>query len=81
MRCCGLPLLHHVPPTQATGQRCRSATQHALLSSPVATGTWQHEVEAVDGKIVITRKDGSQAVLTYSEATSPAEVGAHLPWG
>ena len=43
---------------------------------PLSTwaGTWQHEVEAVDGKIVITRKDGSKAVLTYSEATSPADV-------
>ena len=28
----------------------------------------------MDGKIVITRKDGSKAVLTYSEATSPADV-------
>ena len=31
-------------------------------------------MEAVDGKIVITRKDGSQAVVTYSEAKSPADV-------
>lgn len=78
MRCCRLPLLHCRPQASAA---TRTACPHALLSSPVATGTWQHEVEAVDGKIVITRKDGSQAVLTYSEATSPAEVGAHLPWG
>lgn len=42
-------------------------------------GTWEHEVEAVDGKIVITRKDGSQAVLTYSEATSPADVRVAVP--
>ena len=31
-------------------------------------------MEAVDGKIVITRKDGSQVVVTYSESKTPADV-------
>ncbi|PRW57280.1 type I glyceraldehyde-3-phosphate dehydrogenase [Chlorella sorokiniana] len=48
-----------------------------LLKFDSIHGTWEHEVEAVDGKIVITRKDGSKVVLTYSEATSPADVD----WG
>lgn len=48
---------------------------------PLFEGTWPHEVEAVDGRIVITRKDGSQAVLTYSEASCPADVrGCPLLW-
>ena len=42
--------------------------------TPRRAGTWPHEVEAVDGRIVITRADGSQATLTYSGAASPADV-------
>lgn len=47
---------------------------HAHAHPRWPAGTWQHDVEAVDGKIVITRKNGSQATLTYSEASSPGEV-------
>ena len=55
-------------------QPARAAAPCPLRRPPAAAGTWQNEVEVVDGKIVITRRDGSQATLTYSEATSPAEV-------
>lgn len=43
-----------------------------------AAGTWDKEVEVEGGKIVITSKDGSRAVVTYSESKSPAEVGSAL---
>ncbi|EFN55997.1 hypothetical protein CHLNCDRAFT_145382 [Chlorella variabilis] len=53
-----------------------------LIKYDSVHGTWEHEVEAVDGKIVITRKDGSQAVITYSEAKSPAEASSPpVEWG
>lgn len=48
------------------------------LPPPAAhgAGTWGPEVEAEDGKIVITREDGSQAAIGYSEESDPAKARA-----
>ncbi len=48
---------------------CQQAVPHLLVP-----GTWPHEVDVVDGKIVVTKKDGSVLSISYSSATSPAEV-------
>ncbi|KAL4451734.1 hypothetical protein ABPG75_007396 [Micractinium tetrahymenae] len=45
-----------------------------LLKFDSVHGTWGPEVEAEGGKIVITRKDGSQAVVGYSEESDPAKL-------
>lgn len=45
-----------------------------LLKFDSVHGTWGPEVEAEDGKIVITREDGSQALVTYTEESDPAKL-------
>ncbi|PSC69550.1 glyceraldehyde-3-phosphate dehydrogenase [Micractinium conductrix] len=36
--------------------------------------TWDHEAEPVDGRIVVTRPDGTQHSITYSEEKDPSKV-------
>ncbi|KAL4421151.1 hypothetical protein ABPG77_000786 [Micractinium sp. CCAP 211/92] len=45
-----------------------------LLKFDSVHGTWGPEVEAEDGKIVITREDGSLAAIGYSEESDPAKL-------
>lgn len=80
----------HTPAAWIARPRARIHVHASLFTSlpflpytPAAPpGTWPHEVEVEDGAIVITRKDGSTARVTYSTAAVPADVslrgcGAH----
>lgn len=64
----------HAPWSSPARHSCPALPPHSPTPPRLRPGTWGPEVEAEGGKIVITRKDGSQAVVGYSEEEDPTKV-------
>ena len=77
---CPVPSLPS-PCSFVASARCRPLDHPYIVQTTPPTqtdaGTWDHEAEPVDGRIVVTRPDGTQHSITYSEEKDPSKVASH----